>query len=150
MTVSSPPVAPVPEAAPMTRPPCAIAAPTASSSVLADKAAAALRRIAARVEAGTAQACFAPEEGVLLDTVVGGVRCLLQLNLPPRIEVLSPREGQIARMVAEGRTNRAMASALDLSSWTVSTHLRRIFAKLGVGSRAEMVAHLYGGPHLRN
>jgi DNA-binding CsgD family transcriptional regulator len=61
---------------------------------------------------------------------------------------LSPRELQIARLVARGATNQAIARALDISTWTVSTHLRRIFAKLGVGTRAEMVAQLFGTPHL--
>jgi DNA-binding CsgD family transcriptional regulator len=51
---------------------------------------------------------------------------------------------QIARLVARGATNRTIASALEISAWTVSTHLRRIFAKLGVSSRAEMVATLLG------
>jgi Bacterial regulatory proteins, luxR family len=32
---------------------------------------------------------------------------------------------------------------LNISGWTVCTHLRRIFAKLGVGSRAAMVAKLF-------
>jgi DNA-binding CsgD family transcriptional regulator len=59
---------------------------------------------------------------------------------------LSPREQQIARMVAWGRTNQAIASALEISVWTVSTHLRRIFAKLAVSSRAEMVSHLLADP----
>jgi DNA-binding CsgD family transcriptional regulator len=61
---------------------------------------------------------------------------------------LSPRELQIARMVAAGATNRAIADALDISLWTVSTHLRRVFAKTGVASRAEMVAELFGGLHV--
>jgi DNA-binding CsgD family transcriptional regulator len=61
---------------------------------------------------------------------------------------LSPRERQIARLVADGATNRAIGSVLEISLWTVSTHLRRIFAKLGVGSRAEMVAQLFGAPQL--
>jgi DNA-binding CsgD family transcriptional regulator len=55
---------------------------------------------------------------------------------------LSPRESEIARMVAAGLTNRAIASVLDISPWTVSTHLRRIFTKLEVNSRAAMVASL--------
>jgi DNA-binding CsgD family transcriptional regulator len=35
-----------------------------------------------------------------------------------------------------------IADVLNISSWTVCTHLRRIFAKMGVGSRAAMVARL--------
>ena len=45
-------------------------------------------------------------------------------------------------MVARGYPNRTIASALDISSWTVASHLRRVFSKLGVSSRAAMVARL--------
>ena len=45
-------------------------------------------------------------------------------------------------MVAKGYANKSIASVLDISSWTVSSHLRRIFSKLGVTSRAAMVAQL--------
>lgn len=83
-----------------------------------------------------------PQDGVLLDITVGRVRCLL-LEQQDSISVnLSPREQQIALMVANGRTNQAIAGSLEISAWTVSTHLRRIYAKLAVSSRAEMVAHL--------
>ena len=82
---------------------------------------------------------------VILDMEVDGVRCLL-VRLPPgpaRAQtLLSPREQEIARMVAEGYPNKTIAAVLDISSWTVCTHLRRVFAKLGVGSRAAMVARL--------
>jgi DNA-binding CsgD family transcriptional regulator len=56
--------------------------------------------------------------------------------------MLSPREQEIARMVAEGYPNKTIAAVLDISSWTVGTYLRRIFAKFGVGSRAAMVARM--------
>ena len=81
-------------------------------------------------------------EGVLLDVTIGHVRCLLVHQEPALRVTLSPRERQIALMVAHGRTNQAIATSLDISVWTVSTHLRRIFAKLAVSSRAEMVARL--------
>ena len=98
--------------------------------------------------------------GVLLDTEVDGVRCLL-VNLEPapvaesaetqrEKVVLSPREEEIARMVAAGYPNKTIAAVLDISSWTVGTHLRRVFAKLGVGSRAAMVASLIKKGNLKN
>jgi DNA-binding NarL/FixJ family response regulator len=40
---------------------------------------------------------------------------------------------------ALGKQNKHIAKQLKISEWTVSTHLRRIFAKLGVASRAAMV-----------
>lgn len=55
---------------------------------------------------------------------------------------LSPREREIARLVAAGYTNGEIAQALGISAWTVATHLRRVFGKLNVRSRAHMVAEL--------
>jgi len=55
---------------------------------------------------------------------------------------LSPREQEIARLVAEGLPNKCISTVLEISTWTVATHLRRIFAKLGVSSRAAMVARV--------
>lgn len=53
--------------------------------------------------------------------------------------LLTERELQIATLVALGQPNKHIASQLRISEWTVSTHLRRIFIKLGVDSRAAMV-----------
>lgn len=53
--------------------------------------------------------------------------------------LLTERELQIATLVAQGRPNKQIANQLRISEWTVSTHLRRIFIKLGVESRAAMV-----------
>ncbi len=71
-----------------------------------------------------------------------GLRCRLVIDDGPLDVGLSPRELQIAHLVARGATNRMIATTLEISTWTVSTHIRRIFAKLGVNSRAEMVARL--------
>jgi DNA-binding CsgD family transcriptional regulator len=83
-------------------------------------------------------------EEILIDTEVDGSRyLLLRMVKPSRGRVqLSPREQEIVRMVAKGHPNKVIADVLNISSWTVCTHLRRIFAKLGVGSRAAMVAQL--------
>jgi DNA-binding CsgD family transcriptional regulator len=59
-------------------------------------------------------------------------------------ELLTPRELQIVALVAEGNVNKQIADVLRISEWTVSTHLRRIFAKLGVDTRAAMVSRCVG------
>jgi len=85
----------------------------------------------------------APPEAlpVALDIKVGGLRCFIVVETADRIEgTLSPREQEIARMVGRGYPNKTIAANLGISSWTVSTHLRRMFAKFGVRSRAALVA----------
>jgi len=86
----------------------------------------------------------AGSEEVLIDIELDGMRYLL-IRMPRPVYTrvqLSPREREIVRMVAQGHPNKVIADVLNISSWTVCTHLRRIFAKLGVGSRAAMVAQL--------
>jgi len=90
------------------------------------------------------------EKQVVLDVEHDGFRCLLvatgtaakQRETP----LLSPREQEIARMVARGLPNKAIAAVLEISTWTVGTYLRRMFAKLGVTSRAAMIARLMEKP----
>jgi DNA-binding CsgD family transcriptional regulator len=87
---------------------------------------------------------------VLLDVEREGVRCVVVRSRvpqgePPAGALLSPREREIARMVAEGLPNKTIAAVLEISAWTVNAHLRRAFTKLGVTSRAAMVAKLLRG-----
>ena len=56
---------------------------------------------------------------------------------------LSARELEVLRLVAAGKTNRAIAADLVLSEKTVARHVSNIFAKLGVSSRAAATAHAY-------
>jgi DNA-binding CsgD family transcriptional regulator len=93
-------------------------------------------------------------EEVLLDTDADGYRYLLLRTRTPNQQrtPLSPREQEIARMVASGYPSKAIASILNISCWTVGTHLRRIYAKLGVNTRAAMVDRLHEtrlGAHAR-
>jgi DNA-binding NarL/FixJ family response regulator len=84
-------------------------------------------------------------DDVLFACEVDGVRCVLARPHHPPDDALSlsPREREVARMIAKGYPNKIVASVLEISVWTVSTHLRRIFAKLGVTSRAAMVARMF-------
>jgi DNA-binding CsgD family transcriptional regulator len=58
---------------------------------------------------------------------------------PSLINILTERELQIAALVALGWSNKKVANQLQISEWTVSAHLRRIFIKLKVDSRSAMV-----------
>ena len=51
---------------------------------------------------------------------------------------LSERELEVARLIVDRRTNPQIAAALFLSPKTVESHVRSLFHKLGVGSRAEI------------
>lgn len=52
-------------------------------------------------------------------------------------EPLTPREAQVLAMAAEGRANKTIAGALDLSEHTVKLYMHRIIGKLGVTNRTE-------------
>jgi ATP/maltotriose-dependent transcriptional regulator MalT len=56
---------------------------------------------------------------------------------------LTRREEEVLRLVADGRTNREIASSLHISAHTVARHVQNIFAKLGSTSRAAAIAHAY-------
>jgi DNA-binding NarL/FixJ family response regulator len=56
---------------------------------------------------------------------------------------LTPRQRQIAELVAQGETNRGIALLLSISEHTVEHHLTAIFERLGLHSRAQ-VAHILG------
>jgi DNA-binding NarL/FixJ family response regulator len=70
------------------------------------------------------------------------VRAIREEQRGPMVS-LSPRELSIARLIAQGLPNKHISLVLEISPYTVATHLRRIFVKLGVSSRAAMVARLH-------
>lgn len=65
---------------------------------------------------------------------------LQQLSGGSSAEVLSPREIQVVRGVADGLTNKAIALQLGISDHTVKFHLASAMSKMGAASRAEAVA----------
>jgi DNA-binding NarL/FixJ family response regulator len=56
---------------------------------------------------------------------------------------LTTREIEVLRLVAAGKTNRAIAADLVISEKTVARHLSNIFTKLGLWSRAAATAYVY-------
>jgi DNA-binding CsgD family transcriptional regulator len=99
-----------------------------------DTAVAVLRLVAARAIAET----------------LGALPLLARLNalacaLPAEADAhsgntLTGREREVAALVAEGRSNRTIASALSIGERTVETHIGHILAKLGGASRAQIAA----------
>jgi len=55
--------------------------------------------------------------------------------------VLSARETEVMSLIADGQTNGQIAARLFLAEKTVKNHVRRIYSKLGVGSRPAAIAY---------
>jgi ATP/maltotriose-dependent transcriptional regulator MalT len=87
------------------------------------------------------------------EVVIDGQRYFL-VPAEPDVEAEGPaskltvRELEIVRLVARGLVNKQIAHRLDISEHTVATHLRRIYAKLHVDTRAAMVDRAQ--PQLQN
>jgi len=62
-----------------------------------------------------------------------------RMQEPTVLAVLRPRQTQIVQLVAAGASNKQVAAQLFLSARTVDYHLRNVFVKLGISSRAELV-----------
>jgi DNA-binding CsgD family transcriptional regulator len=60
----------------------------------------------------------------------------------PAASMLTPRQLELARWYAQGLTSRAVAARAGISLRTARSHLEHIYARLGVGSRAELVLRL--------
>jgi DNA-binding CsgD family transcriptional regulator len=91
---------------------------------------------AARMEIEAARAVF---DQLGAAPAAGSVRA----NRSTRDHELSPREREVLRLLASGRSNRAIANELFLSEKTVARHLSNIFGKLAVTSRTAAAAWAY-------
>jgi DNA-binding NarL/FixJ family response regulator len=84
-------------------------------------------------------ALFVPGWGGAIGTELWPVRYRSQSN---GHRLLGRREEEVARLVAEGMANREIAEKLHLSEHTVSNYLFRIYEKLGISSRVELVLYV--------
>ena len=81
-----------------------------------------------------------------LDTALRGIECLHEVRTNdnvvrlPKLDIISGRESQVLALVVEGKTNIEIADSLFISLNTVKNHLKNIFRKMNVSSRAEAVA----------
>jgi two-component system, NarL family, response regulator YdfI len=73
------------------------------------------------------------------DSLLSSSDAKVQSELDPSDQILTPREIEILRMIAEGLVNKEIASKLSISDHTVKFHISSIFAKLGASNRAEAV-----------
>lgn len=76
--------------------------------------------------------------------VVGGATARTpageQASTVPEAPVLSAREREVLRLLAQGLSNKELARALSVSENTVKTHLANLYTKLGAGRRTEALA----------
>jgi DNA-binding CsgD family transcriptional regulator len=68
------------------------------------------------------------------------LRDQLTSDSPPLTEPLTPRELEVARLLAFGLSNDQIAEAMFVSTNTIKTHLKRIYEKVGAQTRTEAVA----------
>jgi two-component system nitrate/nitrite response regulator NarL len=103
-------------------------------------AAAYLSKEADRATIFDAVAAVARGQTVLSPEIQSGLASQIQLREAQRRPVLSPREQEVLRLIAEGGSAPAIARELHLSPSTIKTHLQSLYEKLGVSDRAAAVA----------
>lgn len=69
------------------------------------------------------------------------VRSLQQRGVDDTYDLLTEREKEVLQLLAEGRTNKEVATLLNLSPYTVETHRTNLMQKLGLHNTAEIVLY---------
>lgn len=80
-----------------------------------------------------------------LDAALRRVDCLPEnqeskIDIPPILRMISEREASVLKLLIQGQSNPAIAEQLFISVNTVKNHLKNIYKKMGVSSRAQAVA----------
>jgi two-component system, NarL family, nitrate/nitrite response regulator NarL len=109
-------------------------------SALADGAAGYLTRDADARELCDAITAVARGATVLAPELQGSVAEEIRVRTPRPRPLMTDRESQTLRLIAEGLSAPAIGNTLHLSTATVKTHLHHIYEKLGVSERAAAVA----------
>ncbi len=76
----------------------------------------------------------------LAQSAAGASRSQATVGRQPALDALTPRELEVLRLMARGRTNLAIANALVVREGTIKYHVKNILRKLGASSRADAVA----------
>jgi two-component system, NarL family, response regulator NreC len=95
--------------------------------------------IAAIKAVNEGKAFFSPAISKML--VEEYMRQMQALEVDDSYELLTTREREILQLLAEGKTNKEVASILNLSSYTVETHRSNILQKLNLHSGAELILY---------
>jgi two-component system, NarL family, response regulator NreC len=87
----------------------------------------------------TAIRAVAQGQGYLSPAVSDAVLSDYRKHVTDPIDLLTSREREVLQLIAEGKTNKEIATALDLSTYTVESHRGRIMEKLNLHSAGELV-----------
>ena len=85
------------------------------------------------------KAFFSPEVSRML--AEDYMRQMSQRGVEDSYELLTPREREVLQMLGEGKSNKDVATQLNLSTYTVETHRANILEKLNLHSTAEMILY---------
>ena len=114
--------------------------PATVYEALAAGAAGYLTKESDRDEIVAAVMTCAKGEGYLPSHIAGGLATEVRHRARGEATLLSPREGEIIALIADGLSVPDIAARLHLAPTTVRTHVQNLYAKLGVSDRAAAVA----------
>jgi DNA-binding NarL/FixJ family response regulator len=78
-------------------------------------------------------------DGYISPAVSGALLADYRQNVTDPVDLLSARERQVLQLIAEGKTNKEIATRLNLSVYTVDSHRGKIMEKLNLHSTGELV-----------